>query len=111
MQELDALIKKYLPEVIQFRHELHKIPEIAGEEVKTSAAIREKLAAFPDLNVQAPYLKTDVVALMGDPALPNLTLRADIDALPIDEKTGVDYSSTHKGFMHACVAYVWVNLK
>ncbi len=102
MQELDALIKKYLPEVIQFRHELHKIPEIAGEEVKTSAAIRKKLAAFPDLDVRAPYLKTDVVALMGDPALPNLTLRADIDALPIDEKTGVDHSSTHKGFMHAC---------
>ena len=102
MVELDSLIKKYLPEVIRFRHELHKIPEIAGEEVKTSAAIREKLAAFPDFDVRAPYLKTDVVALIGDTALPNLTLRADIDALPIEEKTGVDYSSTHNGFMHAC---------
>ena len=102
MNDLDSLIKKYLPEVIAFRHELHKIPEIAGEEYKTSAFIREKLAQFPELNVQKPFLGTDVVALMGDPALPNLTLRADIDALPVEEKTDLPYCSTHKGFMHAC---------
>ena len=102
MNDLDSLIRKYLPEVIAFRHELHKIPEIAGEEYKTSAFIREKLAQFPELNIQKPFLGTDVVAFMGDPVLPNLTLRADIDALPVEEKTDLPYCSTHKGFMHAC---------
>ena len=102
MNELDSLIKKYLPEVISFRHELHKIPELAGKEYKTSAFIREKLAQFQDLDVKAPFIGTDVVALMGDSTLPNLTLRADIDALPIEEKNDIPYCSIHKGFMHAC---------
>lgn len=102
MNDLDSLIRKHLPEVIRFRHDLHRIPEIAGAEVKTSAAIREKLEQFPDLALQKPYLDTDVVALMGDTTLPNLTLRADIDALPIEEKNDLPYASTHKGFMHAC---------
>ena len=91
-----------MPEVISFRHELHKIPEPAGKEYKTSAYIREKLAQFQDLEVKAPFIGTDVVALMGDAGLPNLTLRADIDALPIEEKNEIPYCSTHKGFMHAC---------
>ncbi|MBQ7402014.1 MAG: amidohydrolase [Lentisphaeria bacterium] len=102
MKDLDSLIKKYLPEVIAFRHELHKIPELAGEEHLTSAFIRKKLAQIPGLEVKKPFLGTDVVALMGNPDLPNLTLRADIDALPVEEKTGVPYCSTRKGFMHAC---------
>ena len=102
MNRLDSLIKKYMPEVISFRHELHKIPEPAGKEYKTSAYIREKLAQFQDLEVKAPFIGTDVVALMGDAGLPNLTLRADIDALPIEEKNEIPYCSTHKGFMHAC---------
>ena len=102
MKDLDSLIRKYMPEVIAFRHDLHKIPELAGEEHKTSAYIREKLAQFPELDVKAPFIGTDVVALMGDSKLPNLTLRADIDALPIEEKNEIPYCSTHKGFMHAC---------
>ena len=102
MKNLDSLIKKHLPEVIEFRHDLHKIPELAGEEHLTSAYIREKLAKIPDLEVQEPFIGTDVVALMGDPEKPNLTLRADIDALPIEEKNDLPYVSTRKGFMHAC---------
>lgn len=102
MKNLDSLIKKHLPEVIEFRHDLHKIPELAGEEHLTSAYIREKLAKIPALEVQKPFIGTDVVALMGDPEKPNLTLRADIDALPIEEKNDLPYVSTRKGFMHAC---------
>ena len=102
MKDLDSLIRKYMPEVIAFRHDLHKIPELAGEEHKTSAYIRKKLAQFPELDVKDPFIGTDVVALTGDSKLPNLTLRADIDALPIEEKNEIPYCSTHKGFMHAC---------
>ena len=94
MNDLDQLIKKFLPDVIQFRHELHRIPELAGMEVKTSALIREKLAVFSDLELRKPYIGTDVVALLGDQTLPNLTLRADIDALPIEEKTNLSYYQT-----------------
>ena len=102
MKNLDSLIRKYLPEVISFRHDLHKIPELAGEEHLTSAYIREKLAQIPGLEVKEPFIGTDVVALMGDPGKPNLTLRADIDALPIEENNDLPYVSTRKGFMHAC---------
>ena len=86
MKEITELIKKYLPEVTAFRHELHKIPEIAGNEVKTAAYIRKKISGLPELELKPSILETDVTAMLGDETLPNITLRADIDALPITEK-------------------------
>lgn len=99
---LQDLVRKHLPSALDLRHDLHRIPEPAGKEIKTSQRIREALAALP-LDVRPPFLGTDVVALLdsGRPG-PNVTLRADIDALPISEETGSLYASTHAGFMHAC---------
>lgn len=88
---------------IRFREELHRIPESAGREEKTCAAIRRELAEIPGIRVLPPFLKTDTVAFI-DGAAPgaNVTLRADIDALALQESTGVAFASTHPGMMHAC---------
>ncbi len=88
---------------VAFREKLHRIPELAGCEVKTCAAIREALAEIPGVRVLPPFLQTDTVAFIdGNAPGPNITLRADIDALAVNEATGVDFASEHPGMMHAC---------
>ena len=88
--------------MVEFRHELHKIPEIAGHEFETQKMLRARLAKL-DIEVLPPFIGTDTVAILrGAQPGKNLTLRADIDALRLDEKTGVPYASTHPGMMHAC---------
>ena len=87
------------------RHRLHQIPEIGYEEFKTAALIRAELDALNIPHVdgvsEAP---TATVAWVGDASgnKPCVALRADIDALPIRENTGLPYASNHPGFMHAC---------
>ena len=99
---LDIKIGKILSEVQKFRHDLHRIPEIAGREYKTSALIREKLSKL-GLDIKPPFLGTDVIALLNPEKSRNLTLRADIDALPIEEvNEKLPYRSAHPGMMHAC---------
>lgn len=90
-------------EAIRIRHELHQIPELAFEERQTAQLIRGELRRlgipFIDNIETAP---TATVACIGDVSKPCVALRADIDALPITEKTGVAYVSRHPGRMHAC---------
>ncbi len=100
--DLEQRIAAVLPDVVSFRHELHEIPEIAGKEEKTSALIRQRLAPL-GLELQAPFLKTDVVAMLNAGKKRNLTLRADIDGLPLEElDQELPYRSQHPGRMHAC---------
>lgn len=101
-EKILQLAKRHVDEAIALRRALHRIPEIAGREFKTSALLREKLSALP-LDLRQPYLETDVVAMLNESrGGRNITLRADIDALPIMEETGSPNTSTHSGFMHAC---------
>lgn len=88
-------------ELIKIRRDLHKIPEIGTKEFKTSAYIKAKLDEF-GISYKECY-NTGVIGVIN-PEKNNKTilLRADIDALRQDEKTGLDFSSTHKGMMHAC---------
>jgi amidohydrolase len=97
------LAHKQLAEAIRLRHALHRIPETAYEEFKTAALIREELSRL-DIAFTADLAAcpTATVAHIGNPALPCVALRADIDALPITENTGLPYASTHPGQMHAC---------
>lgn len=101
--ELLAKIDAILPEAAALRHDLHRMPEIAGKEFDTARKLREKLAELPQFQAREPYLDTDVTALL-DTGRPGRTvaLRADIDALPVAEATGVAYASTRPGMMHAC---------
>ena len=101
-RKIVELAERYLGETAALRHELHKIPELAGKEYKTSALLRERLGAL-NLKVEKPYLETDVAALLNaDSPGRNVTLRADIDALPVMEENPLPYRSQHPGTMHAC---------
>ena len=94
-----------LRRVAALRHRFHQIPEIGYEEFKTAAAIRVELDALGIPHVDGvPEAPTATVAWIGDTSgtRPCVALRADIDALPIFENTGLPYASTHPGFMHAC---------
>ena len=102
-EPFDPLIRRVLPEVIAFRHEMHAHPELSFQEHETAARIRAKLATLPGIEVRPPLLETAVVALLtGDKPGPCFALRADIDALPIEEQGDVAYKSTVPGRMHAC---------
>jgi amidohydrolase len=99
---LGEKIRAVLPDVRELRHQLHQIPEIAFKEYKTSARIREYLENL-GLPILPTTLGTDVTAVLkgGRPG-PTVLLRSDIDALPIEEATGVPYASRHPGYAHSC---------
>src|SRR3954469_23847010 len=99
----DSLVLERLPRIADFRHRLHRIPELSFEEFKTADAIRAELTQlgipFTAGGGSAP---TATIAVVGDERKPCIALRADIDALPVSEQSGVAYPSTHPGRMHAC---------
>jgi hippurate hydrolase len=102
IQNLKTQIARIVPDMVKVRRTIHQNPEIALKEFDTSALIR-KLLKEPGIKVLKPFLETDVVAVVqGKKPGKNVTLRADIDALPLLEKTGAPYASKRKGFMHAC---------
>ena len=86
---------------VSLRRELHQIPEIATEEYKTSEFIIKTLESF-GINNTKRLFNTGVTAHIGNSENPCVALRADIDALPIEEETGLPFSSKNKGMMHAC---------
>ncbi len=99
----DSSVEQALSRVIDLRHRLHRIPELGYEEFQTAAMLRGELDALGiehiDGVADAP---TATIAWIGDTRKPCVALRADIDALPIVERTGLPYASTHDGRMHAC---------
>ena len=105
-QELKKRIRKILPEITEIRRGLHRIPETKLEERETSKRIRQ-LIADTGIQLLDPYLGTDVVGLLWGTRSdsrggPNVTLRADIDALPITENSGKSWASEHQGRAHSC---------
>ncbi|MCU0590980.1 MAG: amidohydrolase [Desulfobacterales bacterium] len=102
MDALHELVQRSKEQVIAFRRDLHRIPETGFKEAKTSAYVAETLSKL-DLDVQTGIATHGVVGLLrtGTPG-PTLMIRADMDALPIAEETGLPFASTHPGCMHAC---------
>lgn len=92
----------FLPELINIRHQLHAMPEIGLSEFKTSEFIAQHLTKW-GFQVTRGLGKTGVVGTLkrGD-SNRSIGFRADFDALPIFEETGVPYVSQHDGVMHAC---------
>lgn len=93
-------------ELKKWRHQLHAIPEIAFDEEKTAQFVEQKLASF-GVKVHPRMAGTGVIGSLsagpaGSSSQKSIALRADLDALPIVEKTDVSYCSTHAGMMHAC---------
>lgn len=102
MDIIRSLVQEQIPFLVEARRALHRIPELAFEEVKTAAYIADSLKQL-GLSVQTGVAKTGVIALLetGRPG-PTVMLRSDMDALPITECTGLDFDSEHEGCMHAC---------
>ena len=92
--------KEFLKKLIDDRHFLHMNPELSGEEFATTEFIKEKLKEH-NIKIIETNLKNGVVAEIGQ-GDKVVALRADIDALPIEEESGVVYHSKIKGKMHAC---------
>lgn len=89
-------------EFAQVRRDIHRHPELAFDEHRTSALVAEKLGAW-GYQVERGLGGTGVVGKLTRGRGPrNLGLRADMDALPIHETTGKEYASSHAGLMHAC---------
>ena len=102
MVDIRQLVSEHKELVINTRRDLHRIPETAYTEKKTSAYVAEYLNR-EGLEVQTGIATYGVVGLLktGRPG-PTLLLRADMDALPVTEETGLSFASTHEGVMHAC---------
>ncbi|WP_217577290.1 M20 family metallopeptidase [Mesorhizobium sp. GbtcB19] len=93
-----------LDRIIEIRRHLHRHPELSNREAGTQRYLREMLASegIAEIRDVAGYgLAVDIVGT-GRPSNRKVAIRADIDALPIEEESGVDYTSENPGVMHAC---------
>ena len=94
--------EKLYPEAVKMRRDFHRHPELGFKEVRTAKVVADYLRAL-NLEVTEGVGKTGVVAVLsGDQAGKTVALRADMDALPIQEETGLDFASEIPGVMHAC---------
>lgn len=90
------------PSMLEMRRDFHRHPELAFQEVRTSAKLAEFLEGL-GLEVTRGVAQTGLIAhLKGGKPGKTVLVRADIDALPILEASGVEYSSQTQGVMHAC---------
>jgi len=105
-KDLDNLMTK----VIEWRHDIHENPELGNREFRTAKKVADHLTSL-GINVETGIAYTGVVGLLnGDLPGPTIAIRADMDALPVVEKTGLPYASKVKttymgnqvGVMHAC---------
>ena len=88
--------------LISIRRHLHQYPELSKQEFETTKSIEKWLGEL-DIAIRKTSLKTGVFAdIKGEKPGPIVAIRADIDALPIEEKTELPYASKIKGIMHAC---------
>ncbi|MCP3879769.1 MAG: amidohydrolase, partial [Sulfitobacter sp.] len=96
-------IADYAPQMTEWRRYLHTIPELGNDCFKTAAFVAERLRDFGVDELHEGFATTGIVAIInGQAEGPTIGLRADMDALPIPEETGLEYASTHAGKMHAC---------
>jgi hippurate hydrolase len=96
-------ISSFAEDMAAWRQHLHTIPELGLECPKTAAFVAEQLRGFGVHEIHEGIAQTGIVAIIeGQGEGPTIGLRADMDALPIEEATGVPYASTHPGRMHAC---------
>ena len=96
-------IGEFQDEMTAWRRDLHAHPEIAFEEQRTAALVAERLGGFGLDEVHTGLARTGVVGVLrAGSGGRSIGLRADMDALPIQESTGRSYASTVPGKMHAC---------
>ncbi len=102
MWDVSAAIQNALPELAAIRRDLHAHPELGLEETRTSEIVARELEAL-GYRVTRGLAKTGVVGtLTNGTSARSVGIRADMDALPIPEETGLPYASQTPGLMHAC---------
>tara|TARA_Y100000748_G_scaffold40490_1_gene29858 strand:+ start:361 stop:1533 length:1173 start_codon:yes stop_codon:yes gene_type:complete len=94
-------IENFHDEMTIWRRDIHQHPELAFEETRTSDFVAEKLKEF-GIETHRGMAKTGVVGTIKNGEGPSIGLRADLDALPLDEKNTFEYASANLGKMHAC---------
>jgi amidohydrolase len=110
IDKIDKKAERIMPEVIEWRRDIHQHPELGNREVRTSALVAEHLKAL-GMEVKTGVAKTGVIGILkGAKPGPVVALRADIDALPVTEETDLafksvvstEYNGQQTGVMHAC---------
>jgi len=99
--ELEARLQRCLPDLIELRRHLHRHPELSGQEHQTAALVAGELRRW-GWQVSESVGRTGVVAELGPRHAPVVALRVDMDALPIEERSGLPWASSRQGLMHAC---------
>ncbi len=102
IKKINDLAHNHADEIIELRRYLHRNPELGFAEKKTAELVAAELGEL-GLEVKTGVAQTGVVGLLrGELEGPTILLRADMDALPIQDKKEVDYASRVEGVMHAC---------
>jgi amidohydrolase len=101
--KIKTLAKQYFNKIQNIRRHIHQNPELSFKEFETSEYIQQQLTGA-GIAFTSGYVTTGIVAIIKgkNPGKKTVLLRADMDALPIDEKNNVAYKSVHPGIMHAC---------
>ncbi|MEX0330491.1 MAG: M20 family metallopeptidase [Puniceicoccaceae bacterium] len=102
-QSLNESIDAVLPDIIALRRDLHQHPELAYEEYRTAGKVVEAISGIEGLDIKTGLAGSGVAVTLGKQLEgPCVALRADMDALPIEEASGVEWTSRTQGKMHAC---------
>ena len=102
-RRIDDACRRVTPSVIEWRRDLHAHPERSNREERTARTVAQLLREFGVDEVKTGVANHGVIGLIrGKLPGPTIGLRADMDALPIQEQTGLPFSSKNPGVMHAC---------
>ncbi len=103
LSQIKDLAVSLAPRLVEIRRHLHSHPELSGQEYQTAAYVSGVVSSC-GLHVQELVGKTGVVAELHGTGEDSrmLAIRTDMDALPIQERTGLEFASRQKGIMHAC---------
>ncbi len=101
LTQWERALKPLMPEVTAIRHALHRHPELSGEEAATSALVRARLEGL-GLAVSSVEGSHSLVAELVNGQGPCVAIRADLDALPVQEDSACPFPSEEAGIMHAC---------
>jgi amidohydrolase len=98
---VEAALSRERAAAVEFRHDLHRHPELSRQERRTTSRLAEALGDLP-VRVRRGKDGLGLIVDAGPDAPTRVCLRADIDALALDEESGVAFASEHAGVMHAC---------
>lgn len=103
MKDILDRVSAIFPDTSALRRDFHRHPELGFQEFQTAERISKELSQWDGFSIQSGIAETGIIAtLSGAGAGKTVLVRFDMDALPITEETGAEYSSQNEGVMHAC---------